>query len=171
MEKFIEISPNDFNANVIQLIGSEWLLVTAGTMDNYNTMTAAWGGIGFLWNMPVVFIFIRPQRFTFEFTEKYPTFTLSFFEKKYKKALNYCGSKSGRDVDKAKETGLIPLQTQNGNIAFEQASFIIESTKLYFDDIKKANFIVPEIDSKVYPLEDYHRMYIGRIDHIFKNNL
>ena len=168
MQKFTEISANDFNANVCRLIGNEWMLITAGTKDHYNTMTAAWGGIGFLWNMPVVFTFVRPQRFTFEFTEKHPTFTLSFFDKKYKKALSYCGAKSGRDVDKAKETGLEVLETKDGNIAFEQASVIIESTKLYFDDIKKANFIIPEIDNKVYPLEDYHRMYIGRIDHIYK---
>ena len=168
MKKFTEIEANDFNANVIRLIGSEWMLITAGNKDNYNTMTAAWGGMGFLWNMPVVFTFIRPQRFTYEFTEKYPEFTLSFFDKKYKKALAYCGSKSGRDVDKAEETGLQILETKNGNIAFEQASIIIESTKIYFDDIKKSNFIIPEIDKKVYPLEDYHRMYIGRIDHIYK---
>lgn len=168
MEKFTEISANDFNANVTRLIGSDWMLITAGTKDNYNTMTAAWGGIGFLWNLPVVFIFVRPQRHTFEFTEKYSAFTLSFFEKKYKKALSYCGTNSGRDVDKAKETGLEIIETKDGNIAFEQASIIIESTKLYFEDIKKANFILPEIDKKVYPLEDYHRMYIGRIDHIFK---
>ena len=168
MKNFKEISADEFNANVTRLIGSEWMLITAGTKDYYNTMTAAWGGIGFLWNMPVVFTFVRPQRFTFEFTEKHPTFTLSFFEKEYKKALSYCGTKSGRDVDKAKETGLSVLETESGNIAFEQASIIIESTKLYFDDIKKANFIIPEIDKKVYPLEDYHRMYIGRIDHIFK---
>ncbi len=80
MENFTEISANDFNANVTQLIGSDWMLITVGTKDDYNTMTAAWGGIGFLWNVPVVFIFVRPQRFTFEFTEKYSAVTLSFFE-------------------------------------------------------------------------------------------
>ena len=168
MENFTEISANDFNANVTQLIGSDWMLITAGDKNEYNTMTAAWGGIGFLWNVPVVFIFVRPQRFTYEFTEKNPAFTLSFFDKKYKKTLSYCGTKSGRDVDKVKETGLKIIETEDENIAFEQASIIIESTKLYFDDIKKANFIIPEIDAKIYPTEDYHRMYIGRIDHIFK---
>ncbi len=168
MKNFTEIPADEFNANVTRLIGSEWMLITAGNKSHNNTMTAAWGGIGFLWNMPVVFTFIRPQRYTYEFSEKYPEFTLSFFDKKYKKALSYCGTNSGRDVDKAKNTGLLAIETEKGNISFEQASIIIESTKIYFDDIKKANFIFPEIDAKVYPLEDYHRMYIGRIDHVFK---
>ena len=171
MKHFKEIPANEFNANVTRLIGSDWMLITAGTLDHYNTMTAAWGGIGFLWNLPVVFTFVRPQRFTYEFTEKYPEFTLSFFNKKFKKALSYCGTHSGRDVNKAEETGLIPIETEQKNIAFEQSSIIIESTKLYFDDIKKANFIMPEIDAKVYPQEDYHRMYIGRIDHVYIKNI
>jgi flavin reductase (DIM6/NTAB) family NADH-FMN oxidoreductase RutF len=169
-DNFKEISANEFNANVVRLIGSEWMLITAGDTESYNTMTAAWGGIGFLWNIPVVFIFIRPQRYTYEFVEKNENFTLTFFDKKYKKALSYCGTKSGRDVNKAKETGLLPIETENGNIAFEQASVIIECKKIYYDDIKKTNFIFPEIETKVYPLEDYHRMYIGRIEKIFVKN-
>jgi flavin reductase (DIM6/NTAB) family NADH-FMN oxidoreductase RutF len=169
-DNFKEISANEFNANVVRLIGSEWMLITAGNTESYNTMTAAWGGIGFLWNVPVVFTFIRPQRYTYKFAEKNEDFTLTFFDKKYKKALNYCGTKSGRDVNKAKETGLLSLETENGNISFEQASVIIECKKIYFDDIKKTNFILPEIESKVYPLEDYHRMYIGRIEKVFVKN-
>ncbi len=167
MEDFKEILADDLNANVTRLIGKEWMLITAGTLDDYNTMTAAWGGIGFLWNMPVVFAFVRPQRYTYDFCEKYPEFTLSFFSKEHKKALSYCGTHSGRDVNKALETGLVPIATENGNVSFEQSNLIIECTKLYFDDIKKANFIQPEIDEKIHPGEDYHRMYIGRIDHVF----
>ncbi len=167
MKNFIKIPADDFNANITRLIGSEWMLVTAGVKGHYNTMTAAWGGIGFLWNAPVVFTFIRPQRYTYEFCEQYNGFTLTFFDKEYKKVLGFCGTKSGRDYDKAKETGLIPLETKSGNIAFEQANVIIECKKLYFDDIKKANFIVPEVDAKIYPEEDYHRMYIGRIEKVY----
>jgi len=162
------INRREFSSKVIQLIGFDWMLITAGDINNFNTMTAAWGGIGYLWNVPVSYIFIRPQRFTFEFTEQYNDFTLSFFDtKKYRETLNYCGTKSGKDVDKIRETGLIAKETEAGNIYFEQASLIMECTKLYADDIKGDKFIIPGLDSKFYALKDYHRMYIGKIKHIW----
>ncbi len=159
---FNSIKPTEIPGNAIQMIGNEWMLITAGDHENFNTMTAAWGGIGFLWKKPTATIFIRPQRYTYEFVEKYEDFTLCFFDKEYKKALNICGTKSGRDIDKVKETGLTPVQTKNGNIYFEEASLIIECRKAYYDDIDPSFFLDPDI-RKLYPAEDYHRMYIGYI--------
>ena len=167
IEKFKELNPDNFKENVTRLIGKEWMLVTAGKKEAFNTMTAAWGGLGFLWNMPIVIIFIRPQRYTYEFTEKYPSFSLSFFEKKDRDILKFCGKYSGRDVDKMKETGLKQFESENGNILFEQAKINIECTKLYFDDIKESQFVLPAVDHKIYPEKDYHRFYIGKIDHLW----
>lgn len=164
---FKAIDPNEFNDNVIRLIGSEWMLITAGNQNHYNTMTAAWGGIGFLWNLPVSYIFVRPQRYTYEFTEQYDKYSLCFFDKTYKDVLMYCGRNSGRKVDKAKETKLTPIETSNGNIVFEEARLIIECEKIYADDIKEAKFISKEINDKIYPEKDYHRMYIGKIEKIY----
>ena len=42
--------------NVIDLIGKQWMLITAGNIDHYNMMTASWGTIGFLWGKPVVLL-------------------------------------------------------------------------------------------------------------------
>lgn len=64
----------------MQNLSNNWALVTSGASDNYNMMTVNWGGIGFLWNKPVLFIFIRPERYTFEFIEKYDYFSLSFLK-------------------------------------------------------------------------------------------
>ena len=161
-DEFKKVDPKDLSLKPVNLIGHEWMLITAGVKDDFNTMTAAWGGIGFLWQLPIVQIFIRPQRYTYEFTEKYDFFTLTFFDKKYKKILNYCGSKSGRDHDKIKETGLKPLETNNGNIYYEQCNLVLECSKIYFDDIRPENFLDERI-GKVYPLKDYHRMYTGEI--------
>lgn len=72
------IAIKDLNENFFQAIGKEWMLVTAGDKEKFNTMTASWGGIGYLWNKPVVFVFIRPERYTFEFIEKSEYFTLSW---------------------------------------------------------------------------------------------
>lgn len=159
---FREIQPNTINANVFKLIASDWMLVTAGTRESFNTMTANWGGLGYLWNKNVCFCFIRPPRYTYDFVEKTSIFTLTFFEEKYRDILKFCGAKSGRDVDKIKETGLVPVYSDSGAIYFEQARLVLECKKIYFQDITPNNFLDSVIPS-FYPKKDYHRMYIGEI--------
>jgi flavin reductase (DIM6/NTAB) family NADH-FMN oxidoreductase RutF len=160
---FEEIDIKSLPDNVFHLLENDWMLITAGTKDKFNTMTASFGTFGILWNKPIAIIFIRPQRYTFAFVEKNPEFTLTVFQEKYRKALQYCGQFSGRNVDKVKETGLTPLVLPSGNIAFEQARIIIECKKIYSDDFKSENFIDKEIIHRIYPTKDFHRMYIGEI--------
>ena len=162
MNKFTEIQPAELNESAFRLIGKEWMLITAGAMNQWNTMTASWGAMGELWFKPVVFTFIRPQRYTFEFAEREPLFTLSFFSEKYRTALNFCGAHSGRDCDKAQETGLTPFEAAPGAVAFEEARLILVCRKLYFQDLQPENFIDPEIE-KNYPKKDYHRMFAGEV--------
>ena len=101
-----KLEVKDLKENFFEAIGKEWMLVTAGTKEKFNTMTASWGGIGWLWNKPVAFVFIRPERYTYEFIEKSDYLTLSFLGEANKKVHAICGSKSGRDMDKVKATGL-----------------------------------------------------------------
>ena len=57
----------EWKDNPFEAIGKDWMLVTAGTREKSNTMTASWGGVGVLWNKPVAFSFLRPlagQRWT-----------------------------------------------------------------------------------------------------------
>ncbi len=165
---FNKIKPEDLNENVFKMIGSDWMLITAGSMAKFNTMTAAWGGMGFLWNLNVAFIFIRPQRYTFEFVERNKFFTLSFFTEENRRILNICGSKSGRNCDKIMETGLEPIETELGNIYFEQARLVLECRKIYYDDIKETNFVDKSLID-IYQRKDFHRMFIGEIiDVIYK---
>lgn len=165
-KSFIEIKPEQFTDNTFKLIGSDWMLITAGTLDSYNTMTASWGGFGILWNKNVCFCVVRPTRHTYNFIEKSGAFSLSFFDDKYRKALQFCGSHSGRDVDKAASTGLTPVAGDNGTVYFNEARLVIECKKLYFQDIDPKNFMDIALD-KNYPLKDYHRMYIGEISKSF----
>ena len=92
-----------------------------------------------------MFIFIRPQRYTFQFTENEASFTICVFEETYRNMLQYCGSKSGREVDKVKKTGLLPVETDLGNIYYQQARLVIECQKIYADFIKEDGFIDPSI--------------------------
>lgn len=168
MEKeFKSINPASVQENFIKLIGSDGMLITAGNMKSFNTMTAGWGSVGHLWHKPVAVVYVRPTRYTYGFMEKNDAFTLCFFEKKYQKILDICGSRSGKDTDKIKETGLIPLETEQGNIYYEQSRLVLECRKMYADDIHPEEFIDGTID-KNYPLKDYHRMYIGEITGCYK---
>ena len=159
---FKEIKVEAIKDNAFKLIASDWMLITAGSIGSYNTMTANWGGMGYLWNRNVCFCFVRPTRHTYGFMERSAGFTLSFFDEKYRDALNFCGSRSGRDVNKAAETGITPVGGDSGSVFFEEARMILECRKIYFQDINPANFIDSEIN-KNYPGKDYHRMYVGEI--------
>ncbi|MBK8806874.1 MAG: flavin reductase [Bacteroidales bacterium] len=161
-ETFKEISPLLLTDNFISLIGTDWMLVTAGTATDFNTMTASWGSIGFMWNKPVATIVVRPQRHTYSFLEKQDSFSLSFFTEAFKPMLQYCGSNSGKKVDKIKETGLEPLYTESGVVYFKQARLVLECKKLYVDDFKKDCFVDKSLLNK-YVDDDFHRVYIAEI--------
>lgn len=166
-DNFKKIKSEEIDQNLFKLIGKDWMLITAGKLSSYNTMTASWGQMGVLWNLPVAICFIRPQRFTFEFIEKSNYYTLTFFKEEYRKALNFCGAHSGRDFDKAKETGLTAFETEQNNVSFDQASLILECKKIYADDINENKFISNSLAAKHYPKKDFHRFYIGEIQGVW----
>lgn len=150
------------NDNTFKLIADDWFLLTAGDKSSYNTMTASWGGFGELWHKKVAFCFVRPQRHTYQFMENNSSFTMSFFEEKYRDALNFCGIESGRNVNKAEKCGLTESVGESGAVFFEQAKLVIECRKLYYHDLKPDNFLIEDIRNE-YPKKDYHRMYVGEI--------
>ncbi len=168
IKDFKKITYKEFKAGEIRLIADDWMLVAAGNFENkFNMMTANWGGLGWLWNKPVAFIFVRPQRYTYQFTERENYFTLTFYEEKYRNILNLMGSKSGRDMDKINKSGLTPFETENKSIAFKEARIILECEKIYAAPVSENNFIDKSIPGKVYPNKDYHMMYIGEILNIW----
>jgi flavin reductase (DIM6/NTAB) family NADH-FMN oxidoreductase RutF len=174
-KNWIEKNIRELSASPVKRIGDDWALVTAGDSaisgGHWNTMTVSWGGLGELWSHDVAFVFLRPQRYTREFVEANSLFTISFFDKKYRKALAVCGDKSGRDFDKAGETGLTPIVFDRnvvngraqGAIAFAEASEIIVCRKLYTHAFDPAKFLDPAIQRNCYPQSDYHTMYIAEV--------
>ncbi len=160
---FITIAPTAIRDNPFQLIGRDWMLVTAGTTASFNTMTASWGGLGHLWNRDVGICFVRPQRHTFGFMEAASHYTLSFYVETHRAALDYCGSHSGRDGDKAAAAGLTPVSDETGAIYFAEARLVLVCRKLYGGDIVRSAFTDPTVPAEVYPRGDFHRMYVGEI--------
>ena len=166
MSTFTHLSPQELGDNIFRLIGQDWMLITAGTPERCNTMTASWGAAGVLWNKPIAIAYVRPTRYTYEFMEQQEMFTLSVLPESYREAMKVCGTKSGREIDKFVETGLTVLD-MNGVPAVEQARLVIVCRKLYAQDIRPEHFVDASLDSH-YSANDYHRQYIGEIVDIFK---
>ncbi len=160
---FLPIDPRNLQTDPIEAIGTRWTLITAQKSDkSINTMTASYGGTGVLWNKPVAFLFIRPQRYTDEFISENDFLTLSFFEESYRPALIYCGRHSGRDCDKIKEAGLHPMNFNEG-VGFEEATTVLLLKKLYVSQICPDGFFEKDLPAAQYPEEDFHKVYVCEI--------
>lgn len=167
MNRFTSVAPAALPDNFFSRIGEDWMLITAADSKGVtNTMTASWGCAGILWNKPVAVCFIRPQRYTYGIVEDGDTLTLSFFPKgEYREALRFCGTKSGREVDKFAATGLTVERTPDGTPYPAEANLVLVCRKLYADDLKEGCFLDPEM-LKHYAARDYHRFYICEITEV-----
>ncbi len=164
---FEKMDPKALDQNVFSMIGDQWMLITAGTEEQLNTMTASWGGLGILWNKPVATCYIRPQRYTREFVDREEYFTLAFLGEEYRQVLSLCGSKSGRDIDKVKECNFT-TNTQAAAPYFEEADLVLVCKKQYTGSIAAEGFHDDALREKNYPFKDYHKMYIGEIVEVLK---
>ncbi|MEG0615039.1 MAG: flavin reductase [Oscillospiraceae bacterium] len=164
----IDISSIDFNP--FEKIGKDWFLLTAGTKDDFNTMTASWGGMGVIWHKNVFTTVVRPSRHTYQKMENNSLFTISFFSDDYRDVLDFCGSHSGRDCDKAKATGITPLFI-DGAVGFEQAEMVLVCKKLYRNSLDEDNFTdLKTLDDYNAKGEAFHVAYIGEILKAYQKN-
>lgn len=163
--KIGEIAIKNFSLQAFNSWYTNWFLLTSGDFKkgSFNAMTVAWGGFGNMWSMPMALVVVRPSRYTFEFINQYPTFTLCGFPEKYQSVLNMLGTKSGRDGDKIGESGLTPIAARVVDAPiYEQAELAVECGKMYWDDFNPDHFIHPDIEKR-YLNGDYHRLVIGEI--------
>lgn len=137
-------------------------LITAGSIDHYNSMTIGWGTFGCLWSKKVFIAFVKPCRYTYQFMEENDYFTVSFYDEKYKNELSYFGTKSGRDVDKAKETGFHPVDVKGVSVTFKEANETFLLKKIYAQDLD-LDQIPEEIVKRYYLKEEPHRVYVGEV--------
>lgn len=160
-----EIQPEQFDKNAFQMIGKDWMLVTAEKDGKVNTMTASWGGAGVMWGKNVAFVVIRPQRYTKEFIDASDTFSLSILDNSYRKTLNYLGTVSGRDEDKIQKSGLT-VEHSGNTPYFKEANTVLLLKKLYHQKMSPDCFIDKSLIEKWYPNADYHTLYVAEIEKI-----
>ena len=160
--------------DAFHLIGKEWMLVTAGSLEaGFNTMTASWGGLGWLWNKPVAFVFVRPERHTYGFIENHDRLTLSFLgmEEKARQVLSHCGTVSGRDHDKVAECGLTPVATPEGSVGVAEDRLTVVGRKLFRSEMQAADFLDKEVLAQWYndqPGGSLHTVYVVEIENVYE---
>ncbi len=160
-----KVNPDDLAIRSLNLWNNQWLLLSSGDFkeNHFNSMTVAWGSLGVMWNKPFAQVVVRPTRYTYGFMEQYDTFTLCSFPEKYRPALQVLGTRSGRDMDKMRASGLTPIAAaQVAAPAFAEASLVLECRKIYWQDLDASHFLDAEIE-RHYPKQDYHRIYFGEI--------
>ena len=158
----------DFTEN-----GFQWFhdaeLLAAGDKDKSNAMTIGWGGIGTLWGRTALTVYVAEKRYTKEFLDKAEYFTVMAFDVKDSKVLNYMGTKSGRDGDKAQALGLHTAYTANGTPYYTEAAMVIECKIMYaapFDP----QYFKSDAPKRMYANfpAGIHSMYIGEVVNAWK---
>ena len=161
-----KIDIEELKINPYTKIAKEWMLITAGNSEKYNTMTASWGHLGSIWGhgggKPTAVVFIRPTRYTKKFVDENEYFSLCFFDEEYKKDLGYLGTVSGKDEDKVSKTKLTPAYNDK-TVYFNEANLVFVCRKLYAQELKEECFIDKAVMNDSYPLRDFHTMYVGEI--------
>lgn len=165
MPGYKKIEPDKIPGNYIKLL-NDWTLITSGTTEETNVMTASWGGLGMFWGKPVAFCFLGSTRYSRTTMDKGDTYTISFYTEAYKEAMQYCGSNSGRNTDKIKGSGLTPIKTPSGATAFAEAWMILECRKILAQPLSK-EAVFNQDTVKDWTKGELHKMYVGEIVNVW----
>lgn len=165
MHVFQPVDPSDVDEGAFSFNGGS-MLITAAKGDKVNSMTASWGGVGYIWNKRVVFIFVRDSRYTREFLEDSKEFSLSFLnQKEFRGALKYLGAVSGRNEDKIANARL-NVNYDDGIPFIDEAGAVVTAKVLFRQEFEENGFIDENLVPEFYKNGDYHYMYVGEINKI-----
>lgn len=157
-----KISPYELAVNPFEAIHHKWAMITTQSGEKVNTMVASWGGVGIMWNRPVTWVFLRPQRFTRDLLDRSERFSVCFLPEQYRQQMNYCGSHSGRAEEKLAVCGFEAVAL-DGAPVLAQSELALTCRKLYRQPMDPACFLDHEPDTRWYPEKDYHIMYVSEI--------
>lgn len=137
---------------------------TTKVNNKVNTMTIAWGGINIVWNKPLFVAYVRFSRDSYGMVEESNEFTISVpLDKDMRKELSFCGTKSGRDVDKIKEMN---MKTSPGRVL---ETPVLTDCELHYEckviyKLPMEHGLIPkDIKNRYYKNDEYHMIYYGEI--------
>lgn len=158
-----DVKYNDYLKDALeQLPKGAFLTVKDG--ERLNTMTIGWGTIGITWQKPVFMVMVRHSRHTYNLLENAKEFTVSIpIKKDLKKALAFCGTKSGREFDKFKECN---LTAEPGKVVSTPVIGECElhyECKVIYQQTMEPALLETKTRKLAYAKGDFHVMYYGEI--------
>lgn len=135
----------DLDKNNIGVHPSPVALITCGDMKNSNIATIAWTGI--INSEPmIVYVSIRPSRFSSEIITKTKEFVINLPDEKMVKIADFCGTKSGREVDKFEKCNLTKRQSEKINAPYiEECPINLECKVLDVQTFPSHEMFVAEV--------------------------
>ncbi|MCQ2518067.1 MAG: flavin reductase family protein [Lachnospiraceae bacterium] len=110
-----------------------------------NIITVAWAGT-VCSDPAMVSVSIRKERYSYDIINSTGEFVINLVTDKLVKATDYCGVKSGRDVDKFKETGLTPLESETVSApGIAESPVCIECKVAFSKDLGTHTMFVAEV--------------------------
>ena len=165
MHVFQPVNPEDIENGPYRFVG-EKIIITSLKDGKVNAVAAEWGGVGYVWNKRVTFIFVRKSRYTRECLDESGEYSISFMDQEaYRGALKYLGLVSGRDEDKLAGARL-NVNYDDGIPFIDEAREVITCKVVYKQEFDKECFVDKEIIEKLYKDEDYHILYAGEVNKI-----
>jgi flavin reductase (DIM6/NTAB) family NADH-FMN oxidoreductase RutF len=143
--------------------------LTVAAEGGLNTMTIGWAQLGIIWGRPVLSVMVRISRHTYGLIEKAPDFTVSVPWVDMKKELAFCGSKSGRDLDKFKELDLKTAPARSVATPILQCPGLHYECRILLKTPMDPRLMDSSIE-KVYPKKDYHTIYYGQIEACYETD-
>lgn len=149
-------------------LGGDGILLVAGNPPN--PMTIGWSTIGHIWNKPIMMVMVRPVRYTFQLMESAGGFSVCVMPDRYRKELNLCGTRSGRDINKLEVCNLHVEKCMSVNAFFiSESAFHFECRIVHKHFLDPAT-LDPAIIKRYYPQKDYHMVYYGEIIGMYRNS-
>lgn len=162
--KEFDVTAN-FHANPFTYFTGKGLLLAAGDSASHNEMTIGWGALGNIWErgMAMMTVFVAKGRHTHGYMERARYFTVMEFDDAHKDILEYMGTHSGRDGDKAAALGLHTRYTEHGTPYFDEASAVYECEMIYHTPFDPKGF--GDMPREFYAnfTAGIHSMYMGKI--------
>jgi flavin reductase (DIM6/NTAB) family NADH-FMN oxidoreductase RutF len=160
-EKVGEFKFGDETHNLMQ--GDGLYLVAKGKDGPANAMTIGWGLVGTIWRKPFFIVAVRLSRHTYKLMEESDSFTVCLPSKGMAEALDFCGTKSGRDFDKFKELGLTAKKALQVEAPYIEECPVHYECKIVFKSEVTHGALPAEIEEDVYPNRNFHVLYYGEI--------
>lgn len=140
------------------------VMVSTGDKEgNKNILTVAWTG-AICTNPAMVYISVRPERYSYQMIKGTGEFVINLTTEKLTRVTDYCGVRSGKDVDKWKDTGLTPGKPESLKYApiIEECPVNIECRVTEIKELGSHHMFLAEV--KAVQVDDAYMNKAGKFE-------